>query len=361
MSEAPGAHSDSAKQGHAAAITVELDPHAPAQPMLVLRLVLPLAILGVLALIFGRLLGPSWAGIAVGMGRVIFVMEVIGGALTQLFAMAAIVLTMAQLLALTGSRSSHLVRILAVVAGGLAIIVTLFSSAMRVPGLSLGVVGVASSVFALASAWEAFRAPFARRAVLVLGLIGAAGAVRLASIGLAVLAASRASSSLASVARGVATGAFAIDVLALFAAMAVLASNGKKITSPISTGALVVAFLATRQAMAGSADDAGMVSLLLRRAATRFLTRPELFVPFQVQFFVGFLAVFAAVGALFGRGQIPALAGALALALVARGSPDTPLGALVLVVASMSVVLAARDDRGLWAAISAEKPRPESG
>ena len=51
----------------------------------------------------------------------------------------------------------------------------------------------------------------------------------------------------------------------------------------------------------------------------------------------------------------------LALALVARGSPDMPLGALVLVVASMSVALAAKDDRGLWAAISAEQGRAEKG
>jgi hypothetical protein len=326
--------------------------------MLVLRLLKPLAVLGVLALIFGRLLGPSWAGVAVGMGSVIRVMEVVGGALSQLFAMAATVLAMAELLALTGSRSSYLVRTLAIVAGGLAIIVSLFSAAMRVPGLSLGVVGVASTALALASAWDAYRSPFARRTALVLGLIGAAGAVRLASIGLAVLAASRASGPLASVARGVATGSFVLDALALFTAMAVLATNGKKVTSPLTTAALVLAFLATRQAMLGGADDTDTVSLLLRRAATRFLTRPEPFVPFQVQFFVGFLAVFAAVSALFGRGQLPALAAALALALVARGSPDMPLGALVLVLASMSVVLAARDDRGLWATISAEQPRP---
>jgi hypothetical protein len=38
-----------------------------------------------------------------------------------------------------------------------------------------------------------------------------------------------------------------------------------------------------------------------------------------------------------------------------------PIGALVLVVASMSVVLAARDDRGLWTAISAEQGRSGVG
>lgn len=361
MSEAPGAQSDASKKGEAAAIKVERDAHVPAQPMLVLRLVMPLAVLGVLALVFGRLLGPSWAGVAVGMGRVIFIMEVVGGALTQLFAMAAIVLTMAELLAITGSRASHLVRALAVVAGGLAIIVSLFSAGMRVPALSLGLVGATSSALALAGAWDAYKSPFARRAALVLGLIGAAGLVRLASIGVAVLADDRASASLALIARGVATASFVIDTLAVFAAMAVLATNGRKVTSPLTTGALVLAFLATRQAIIGGADDAGTASLLLRRAATRFLTRPEPFVPAQIQFFVGFLAVFAAVSALFGRGQIPALAGAIALALVARGSPDMPLGALVLVVASMSVVLAARDDRGLWAALSAAEGRSEKG
>ncbi|HZF53533.1 MAG TPA: hypothetical protein VE093_33025 [Polyangiaceae bacterium] len=360
MNEAPGIHSEAAKES-AAEVASPHDSRAPAQPMLILRLVRPLAVVGVLALILGRLLGPSWAGIAVGMGRLTRLMEVAGGALTQLFAMAATVLTMAELLTLTKSRASYLVRILAIVAGGLAIIVSLSAAAVRVPALSLGLVGVTSSALAVASAWDAVRAPFARRAALVLGLVGAAGLVRLAGIGIAVLAASRISAPLTSAARIVATVSFVVEAVALLVAMAVLATGSKKVTSPLTTAALVLAFLATRQAMVGGADDADLVSVLLRRAATRLLTRPEPFIPLQVQFFTGFLAVFAAASALFSRGQVPALAGALALALVARGSPDMPLGALVLVVASMSVVLAAQDDRGLWAAISTEQGRPGEG
>lgn len=355
MNDAQGTDTEVVKGSGAEGVGVEREARSQAQPMLVLRLVKPLAILAVLALLFGRILGPSWAGIAVGMGRVIRAMEIAGGALTQLFAMAATVLTMAELLAVTRSRMPYLVRILAIVAGGLAIIVGLSAAAVRVPGLSLALIGTSASILALAAAWDARRAPFARGAALVLGLLGTASLVRLASIGLAVLSATRSSAPLAAAARGVATGSYVIDGLALLATLAVLSASAKKLTSPISTGAFILAFIATRQAVIGGTDDADVVSLLLRRAAARLLTRPEPFLPLMAQIFIGFLAVFLAIGALFARGQVPALAGALALALVARGSPDMPLGALVLGVASMSVALAARDDRGLWAAISAEQ------
>lgn len=327
------------------------------EPIPILGLVRYLAALAVLAALLGRALGPSWAGIAVGMDRLIRAMEVVGGLATQLFAMAATVVAMAEILVLTRIHIAIFLRVTLIAIAGSAIIIGLSASAMRVPELPLAVVGTGVAVIALASAWDARRAPFTRPAAAILALIAAGALVRLAGVALAFMAASRASAPLAAAARGVATGAFILDACALFGVMAVVAAAGKKVASPLTTLALVLAFLATRQAMVGAADDAGVVSLLIRRAADRLLTRPEPFLPAPVQVFVGFLALFAAAAVVFVRGQVPALAGVLALALVARGSADMPLGALVLIIASMSLVLAARDDRGLWAAITASEAR----
>jgi hypothetical protein len=60
--------------------------------------------------------------------------------------------------------------------------------------------------------------------------------------------------------------------------------------------------------------------------------------------------------ALTARGQMPAIAGSLALALVARPATDIPLSALALVLAALSAPLAAKDDRGMWAVLMANSP-----
>ena len=64
------------------------------------------------------------------------------------------------------------------------------------------------------------------------------------------------------------------------------------------------------------------------------------------------------VAALFARGQMPAIAGAVALALFARPSTDVPLSALALTLAALSTPLAARDDRGMWAVLMTNSHAP---
>jgi hypothetical protein len=60
-----------------------------------------------------------------------------------------------------------------------------------------------------------------------------------------------------------------------------------------------------------------------------------------------------AIAALTARGQMPAIAGAVALVLFARPSTDVPLSALALALAAISTPIASRDDRGMWAVLMA--------
>lgn len=337
-----------------------------------LALVRPLAVMAVIAMILGRVLAPASVGLAVGFGRISRAIELAGGIATQLFAMAAAVVVMAEVIAVVKSKLSAPFRLIAIAVGGFGLIVGLSAAVLRVPGLSAVVLGVGASVLAIVAAWEASRAPFARAFGLVIGLFAVAGIARLLGIGAAELAASRGSMRLNDVARVCATLSLAIDGLALLASMAVLASGSKKVTSPLTLVALILAFVATRQALLGDSEDAGVVGVLLRRASERLLPRPEPYAPMALRVFISFLSLIAAFLAPLLRGQVPALAGALALALLARGAADSPLGALILIIAALSVALASRDDRGVWATIlddgpprdrqdDSVDPRPSSG
>src|SRR5262245_391866 len=69
-----------------------------------LRVSWPFALIAVVTVILGRAVGPSIAGTGVGIERLIFIVEMAGKVLSQLFAVAAIVLAMASIIAVSRSR-----------------------------------------------------------------------------------------------------------------------------------------------------------------------------------------------------------------------------------------------------------------
>jgi hypothetical protein len=338
---------------------------APLAGLPALGLVRPLAALAVLATLLGRMIAPAAAGIAVGAGKLVRALELTGGALSQLFAVASIVVAMALLGAFARSEAPYGLRVGAILAASFVILIVLNATVQRVPDLSSALIAVIAALLALGAAWDARRAPFARPVALALGLVGLGALARLGGVALAIRAADGPRPALAGPARGFATAGFVIDGLAVLIAVAALAARGKPrdpkgddgnpspLARPATILALVVAFLLTRQALAGGGEDATAFDVLLRRALDRLLPRPAPLLPVPAQIFAAALSLVAAISALIARRDVPALSGALALVLVARSAPDAPLGALSLVIAAFSVALAARDDRGLWAAILA--------
>lgn len=327
----------------------------------ILRLLVPLSVCALLATVLGRALGPSWAGLAVGMNRLVRVMELVGSASTQFFAMAVTVVALGSVVSMTRAQASWALRIWAIVAGGFAILVGVSAAALPMPRLSLGVSAAFVTVLALACAWDARKAHFARPAAFVLGATGLASLFRLVAVFVTAYAASanppRPSALLLTVARGAATASFALEVIVAFGVAIIIAQGSRKLANPMTTVALVLAFLCTRQASLGHLEDAGPVSILLHRAADRFLSLPEPFLPPAARMFLVFFSLVMAVCVLFAKRQVPALAGAMSILLLARSSSDMPLGALSLVVASIGVALASRDQRGLWSAIENEEAK----
>ncbi|HVK65078.1 MAG TPA: hypothetical protein VM694_11405 [Polyangium sp.] len=325
-----------------------------------LAFVRPLAAFGVLAMLLGRAFGPSLRGLVVGLGRTGDLLELAGAAMSYFFLILAIVGVLALGLSALQARLPAVVRFGAVFASGLVVLVALLGAVSRVPDPSLVLVGGVACALALLAAWDTMRTPFARATAAMLGLLGLGGLARVASV-LLVMRGGTASESLARIARGVSTVGLLLDGAAMAVAVGVVASRGKKLTSPATLAALGVALFATRAALAGTSDEAAAVSVLLARAAKNLILRPEPLAWPVVATFVAFAAPAIAVAALATRTLTPALSGAIALLLVARGAPDVPLCALALVLASLATVLASRDHRGLWAAITRVESTPEEG
>ncbi|MGK4005648.1 hypothetical protein WMF31_23680 [Sorangium sp. So ce1036] len=375
---APAPSASPPREDGGAAPPAERRPPGAERPPLaglpVLRLIRPLAVLALLAMILGRMVAPATVGLAVGIERAARAVELAGAGASQLFAIGAVVVAMALIGAVLRSRISHALRISAIVAGSFVILVVLQATVQRVPDLSAALIGVSAAVLALGSAWEALRVPFMRPVAGALGLVGASAMVRLVGVFLALWANERGSKALAGATSSVATAAFALDVLAVLVGTVALGASSEprprgaeaprpapRLASPLSIAALAAALLATRAALAGAGDDASMIESLFRRALDRLLTRPVPAVPLSMQLFAAALSVAVAALALAAPPRLPALGGALALLLIARSAPEVPLGALSLVIAALCVALAARDERGFWAAVLATERERASG
>jgi hypothetical protein len=340
--------------------------------MPILRAARPFAILAVVAVLLGRAIGPSIAGIGVGMDRAVRAFELVGQVTSQCFAIAAVVFAMSELLAASRGRLPGAIRPFAVGLGGVVILVTLLASPRResLPAVIVSGAAICAAVLALFAAASVARVPFARAAALVVGLTGLAGILRLGAIALAFQAEAPRMSSLLLSARVFATLAFFADVAAVLLVVAWIAARARKLTSPVTLVVLGLAMLLTRQALSADRDDVGSLTLLVRRAGERLLLSPAPLVPHAVALFLAFLALLAAVAALLAPDTAPkksapggppapivsaptppAIRAAVALALLARGAPEMPMNALLLVIAAITMALAARDDRGLWAAI----------
>jgi hypothetical protein len=144
---------------------------------------------------------------------------------------------------------------------------------------------------------------------------------------------------------------FVLDALAMVIVVGFVASRSRKPSSPATIVALGAALVATRVALGGSSEDASTISVLFDRAARTLVSRPEPFgAPTIVTFFT-FAAPCLAVAVLSTPTLTPALSGAIALLLLAHGAPDVPLCALMIGIASVATILAARDHRGIWTQI----------
>src|SRR5262245_51676015 len=111
----------------------------------ILGLVRPLAAMAIVAAVLGRALGPSAAGVGVGMARLSGGLEFAGNLASQMFAMLATVVAIGEILATTRSRLGLHVRVMAVVLGGVVLLIALTAAAVRVRDPSAAVIAFSAA------------------------------------------------------------------------------------------------------------------------------------------------------------------------------------------------------------------------
>jgi hypothetical protein len=256
--------------------------------------------------------------------------------------------------------------------GGAVVLVCFLASPRResLPDALVLLMSLSAVAFAFLAGASALKASFSRAAGLILLLVGADSLLRMIALGIASQASSAASASarLAVVAGAVSTAGFVAGLIALAIAAAWIASRSRKLASAGTLVPLAIALFLTAKARAADGDDAGAFSVLVHRVVQRLISRPLPLLPVGFQIFVALLAPLLAVAALASRPARgasaaalapPSIAAAIALALLLRDAADMPLGALALVIAALTVAIAAHDERAVWEAI-APANRPAS-
>ena len=336
----------------------------------ILRLVPPFAAFAIVASLLGRAIGPSMEGLAVGLGKLIGAVQLSGGVLSQVLAVAAIVLAMGEILVVSRGRVPAAVRLGSIGLGGVVVLVCFLASPRResLPEALVVLMSLSAVGFALLAGQSALKASFSRASGLILLLVGADSLLRLIAVAIASQAGKAGTLNLAKIGSGVATLAFVAGLVAIAVAAAWIAARSRKLASPGTLIPLALALFLTQMARGADGDDAGAMSVLLHRAVERLIVRPLPVVPVAFQIFVALLAPLLAIAALASRPARgasaaalapPAIGAAIALALLMRDAADMPLGALALVIAGLTVALAAHDERAVWEAI-APVNRPEN-
>jgi hypothetical protein len=338
----------------------------------ILRLVPPFAGLAIVASLLGRAIGPSMEGLAVGLGRIIGAVQLAGGVLSQVLAVAAIVLAMGEILVVSRSRVPATVRLGSIGLGGAVVLVCFLASPRResLPDALVVLMSLSSIAFAILAGVSALKASFSRAAGLILILVGAGSLLRLIAVAIASQSRAAGGGRLVVVAGAVSTVGFLAGVVAVAIAAAWIASRSRKLASPGTLVPLALALFLTQRARFADGDDAGAFSVLVHRAVERLIARPLPLLPAAFQIFVAVLAPLLAIAAIASRPARgagaaalapPAIGAAIALALLMRDAADMPLGALALVIASLTVALAAHDERAVWEAIAPANRPPNDG
>jgi hypothetical protein len=252
----------------------------------------------------------------------------------------------------------------ALIVGGssLVLVLLVMASSRDAPPpeqVTLGFAVVGSAVASTAG-FVAVRSPQTRALAIVVSAFALAAVVRVGAWEMARVAGDRANASLYMVSRGVSTAGSVIEALGQLAAAVWIGTRGR-LGLVLSSVAALGAFAITWYAAQGGRPDADHWASVLHASLAEASTLPA---PYALSGAASFLVAsgtLLAAAAVVQVGQPAAIVSALALALISRGALDAPLRAVAMVAAAQWAVVAAFDDRLLWASLAAsgrKSPRP---
>jgi hypothetical protein len=301
---------------------------------------MPVVVLGLLALVAslsGRLLAPALFGAATGIERWIQVTHITANLASPVVAVGGVAFTLRAVgVTLTKSSLGIAYRML-VIPAAIATSAVLMAAVARVldPPL-VSVLAVSALVTAGMGVPVALAQPATRAVGMVLALTALSGAFDFAGVRLSLWAVDRLSANEFRLAAALVTCGFVLEVLLVAVAFACLAYR-RPVRTAIFTAATIVLTLAVAwTAHAGTQPYSSTAPVVVARAVSELLRPPAPLVPNPVRLTLEMASLVAVVGSLVLAKKSPPAA-LIALCLLARGSLDVPIPALLLVVAAIAV------------------------
>ncbi|MBI5532585.1 MAG: hypothetical protein HY898_07710 [Deltaproteobacteria bacterium] len=327
---------------------------APSTASEVGRLIRPVAALGLVALVLGRVVAPALKGSFNGIDKFIWYADKLAGVTSQGLAFAVTALAIGALLVVArDNRVSLFVRALLVPQTVLVLFLGIWATRKALPNPGAILVGLMASVAAIIGAIQGMLQPRTRAVAVVLAVTGLAGLLHVAS-GTVMLR----PGTMPVIAAALSSLAVLVHGIALLVALVWLATRRRTIIPPATMGALAVSVLLTWAAARGAQTPSANGWAFVWRALETLLPSPASGLPVAMGMFLAVLSPSLAVAALATRRQIPSVIGALTLTLLAGVLVDAPVQAMILTLASLSTVLASRDERGMWEALIGRPLRP---
>ena len=299
--------------------------------------VVALALLALLAGLAGRLIAPALFGAATGIERWIQVTQATANLASPIVAVGGVAFTLRAVgVTLTKSSLGIAYRML-VIPAAIATSAVLMAAVARVldPPL-VSVLAVSAIVTAAMGVPIALSRPATRAVGLVLALTALSGAFDFAGVRMSLWAVDRLSATQFRIASGLVTCGFALEVVLVAVAFTCLAYR-RPIRTAIFTGATIVLTLAVAWTVhIGNQPYAPTGTVVVARAVSELLRPPAPLVPAAVRLTLEMASLVAAVASLVLARRAPPAA-LIALCLLARGSLDVPIPALLLVVAAIAV------------------------
>ncbi len=305
-----------------------------------------IALLLLLASLVGRGLAPALRGARAGIGGFIDRTQFAGELLTQLavFAGAMIAVRLAYA-TLRERRLGALYRWVSIFPSA-AIVTLVVASSARQLDLFLGVtLGLSAAALALSASVPAIRSSPTRAAGFVLALAAAATLAHLLAGFLAVRASERALVALFSVARGVATLGFVLDVASLVVAGLWIGAKRRVPAAAVAALLTFAALFLAWGAAHGSQYGAPLWQVLIARILAQVTPQPAPLVATLLRYWTEVLALFTAAAVLASRSRPAGLAAAVALAILARASGEIPALGLALALSALVAALTSVEQR----------------
>jgi hypothetical protein len=303
-----------------------------------------------------RAVAPCLRGLAIGLDAWINRAALLQDILSLTLMIAVFAVGALQVTTLASSRTPLLLRGLAMLGTGVALLVMLAAPSADHPPLGLLVASAAScSTLALLVAASGigdrtFRLP----AIAAFG-VAVGTMARTASVFLAARAAEGPKSEGLEPARVLATVGFGADMLILLAVAVWAASRSRRIALPLVAGALTLAILGARWTVT-SPDDTSVLAMLVRLGARMMMSRPVPLVPYYLEIFGILFAFLLATVVLFIPKQMRPVAGALAMFAVVRSSGEVPIHASLIGVGCVGLLLTQFSPKSFWAGIPDAAP-----